>query len=416
MSLKIWSISQLVSYIKQQLANDFTLKNISVQGEIGNFTNHFSGHWYFTLKDDKALINCAMFKGFNQYAEFLPKNGDSVLVTGNVSIFEKSGQMQLIVSSIKMSGQGDFYAQFEKTRNKLEPLGYFDQSRKKPIPDYPRTISVVTGANTAALQDIRITLRKRWPVELREVYAIVQGQEAIESVVNALKAADGQNSDILILARGGGSIDDLWCFNDERIAEAIHNCRTPVITGIGHEIDTTIADLVADWRAATPTAAAVAATPDFREVLAGIYQSEKAMLTALQNRLNQSGQLLDYDYTKLQGFRTRIMELETRVGNNRHLLSLALLSNSAKAQQKIEYLRQQMRIALTNRYRDAENRLANLTTSLDALSPLKTMKRGYIISQQKGSIIKSVNDIDIEKNIRLIYADGSIDTRVVKEK
>ncbi|MBQ6654294.1 MAG: exodeoxyribonuclease VII large subunit, partial [Erysipelotrichaceae bacterium] len=207
MSLKVWTISQLVSYIKQQLANDFTLKNISVQGEIGNFTNHFSGHWYFTLKDDKALINCAMFKGFNSHADFLPKNGDSVIATGNISVFEKSGQMQLIVSSLKMSGQGDFYVQFEKTRKKLEPLGYFDQGRKKPLPSYPRTISVVTGANTAALQDVRITLRRRWPVELREVYAIVQGNEAIDSIVDGLRQADSQNSDVIILARGGGSVD-----------------------------------------------------------------------------------------------------------------------------------------------------------------------------------------------------------------
>ncbi|MBO4537780.1 MAG: exodeoxyribonuclease VII large subunit [Erysipelotrichaceae bacterium] len=415
MSPRIWTISQLVGYIKQQLTNDFTLHNISVQGEIGNFTNHFSGHWYFTLKDDSSLINCAMFRGMNSHVSFLPKNGDSVIATGNVSIFEKSGQMQLIVVSMEQAGQGDFYAQFEKTRRKLEPLGYFDESRKKPLPLFPRTISVVTGANTAALQDVRITLRKRWPVELREVYATVQGNEAIESIISALREADSQNSDVIILARGGGSVDDLWCFNDERIAEAIFRCKTPVVTGIGHEIDTTIADLVADRKAATPTAAAVASTPDFREVLDSVKKQRETIANALINRLNQNGQLLDYDYSRLLAFRNRILELHNRISNGRNILSLALLSHRQNADVILSRTLQQMEYGLKNKCQNSSNRLAALTAALDSLSPLKTISRGYIISQQKGKIIKSVKEIDEEENIRLTYSDGKIDVRVVKE-
>ncbi len=415
MNQRIWSISQLVGYLKQQLANDFVLRNISVQGEIGNFTNHFSGHWYFTLKDDNALINCAMFRGFNSRMEFLPKNGDSVIATGNVSIFEKSGQMQIIVNNMQMAGQGDFYAQFERTRKKLEPLGYFASERKKQLPPYPNRIAVVTGANTAALQDIRITLGKRWPVELLEVYAIVQGAEAIDSVVNALKKADELKADVIILARGGGSVDDLWCFNDEKIAKAIYDCKTPVVTGIGHEIDTTIADLVADKRAATPTAAAVSATPDWREVNDMIESCRTIMLNALTNRLNQNEQLLDYDYSRLLTFRNRLMELNNRINNSRSILSLALLSRCQSGIHNVERLREEMKNALIMKYTNKENQLKQLSSSLDALSPLKTISRGYIISQQKGKIIKSVSQIDRESNVTLTYIDGKVDVKVVKE-
>ena len=356
-----------------------------------------------------------MFRGMNSHVSFLPKNGDSVIATGNVSIFEKSGQMQLIVVSMEPAGQGNFYAQFEKTRRKLEPLGYFDESRKKPLPLFPRTISVVTGANTAALQDVRITLRKRWPVELREVYATVQGNEAIESIISALREVDSQNSDVIILARGGGSVDDLWCFNDERIAEAIFRCKTPVVTGIGHEIDTTIADLVADRRAATPTAAAVASTPDFREVLDSVKKQRETIAKALINRLNQNGQLLDYDYSRLLAFRNRILELHNRISNGRNILSLALLSHRQNADVILSWTLQQMEYGLKNKCQNSSNRLAALTAALDSLSPLKTISRGYIISQQKGKIIKSVKEIDEEENIRLTYSDGKIDVRVVKE-
>ena len=181
---------------------------------------------------------------------------------GTVNIFDARGELQVIVTEMQQGGQGSFYIQFEKTRKKLEPLGYFLPEHKKPIPAFPSQISVVTGANTAALQDIRITITKRWPnITLREEYAIVQGREAIESIITALKKADEHGSDVIILARGGGSVDDLWCFNDEKIAETIYNLKTPIITGIGHEIDTTIADLVADRRAATPTAERAWASP-----------------------------------------------------------------------------------------------------------------------------------------------------------
>lgn len=415
MNQKIWSISQLVAYIKQQLANDFILHNISVQGEIGNFTNHFSGHWYFTLKDSGALINCAMFKGYNSVLDFIPKNGDTVIVNGSVNIFEKSGQMQIVVTHMKQSGEGDFYAQFEKTRKKLEPLGYFDISRKKPIPQYPTSISVVTGANTAALQDVRITLARRWPVELREVYATVQGKEAIESVVEGLKTADSQHSDVIILARGGGSVDDLWCFNDEKIAQAIFNCKTPVITGIGHEIDTTIADLVADKRAATPTAAAVAATPDIKEVRQNVANMQYTLEKIMESHLNQAAQITDYQTNRLLQFTNRITDTQTRVSNCKHIISLSLVKSVETVRQRIISNKENLTSGLQMLYQKKEHQYQRENLLLDSLSPLKTLSRGYIISQQNDKIIKSVKDIDKKKNIVLTYADGSVEVKSVEE-
>jgi exodeoxyribonuclease VII large subunit len=316
MKNSIWTISQLVSYIKNELSNNIVLKNISIQGEIGNFTNHYSGHWYFTLKDNEALINCAMFKGYNQHCSFIPKNGDKLIVTGSINIFEKQGQLQVIVTNMKEDGEGNFYIQFEKTKKKLEPLGYFDEKYKKPIPLFPDEIAIITGANTAALQDILTTIAKRWPlVKITEIPAVVQGQQAIESIVTAIKKVEQTTADVIILARGGGSVDDLWCFNDESIAKAIFECKIPIITGIGHEIDFTIADLVADYRAATPTAAASKATPDYSEIMRTIGKCENIITQTVKNKITTNYQLLDYYNSRLLNYRNIIIQYKTKIIN-----------------------------------------------------------------------------------------------------
>jgi len=407
-----WTITQLVSYVKKQLSNDFYLNNITVIGEIGNFTNHFSGHWYFSLKDNTALIPCCMFKGYNQSVQFLPKNGDSVIVNGNVSVFERDGKLQLIVTQMKLSGVGDFYIQFEKTKQKLEPLGYFEPSHKKQIPFYPKQISVVTGTNTAALQDIKITLSKRWPVQLLEVAALVQGQEAIESIIKALKIADNQGSDVIILARGGGSIDDLWCFNDEQIAKTIFECKTPVITGIGHEIDTTIADLVADKRAATPTAAAVIATPILSEVKENIKTLKQILNNVYQNKINNAIQTKDYFISKLMNYTNILNKQKLYVNNSCNMLVLQLtrkiqdfklfLNNNSKTRESF----------FQNKLNLSKNQFTKLASQLDMLSPLKTLSRGYIISKQNNKVIHSIKEIKKEDTINLTYVDGNIDVIV----
>ncbi|MBR0385505.1 MAG: exodeoxyribonuclease VII large subunit, partial [Erysipelotrichaceae bacterium] len=320
------TISALITYINSRLYNDSNLLNVRVTGELGNFSSYKgSGHWYFTLKDATASIRCAMFRGYNSTVDFMPKEGEMLVATGNINIYESRGELQLIVTLLQQAGQGNFYVQFEKIKAKLAPLGYFDESRKKPIKQFPEQISVVTGANTAALQDIRITIAKRWPaVRVLEVYAIVQGKEAIKSVTDALKTADSQGSDTIILARGGGSVDDLWCFNDESIAKTIFECKTPVITGIGHEIDFTIADLVADARAATPTAAAQRATPDQTEVRNAISSHLSIMKTVMDRKLQNKMQSLDIAESMLERFRLNVSNTVTSLRRYRSIIYLSL--------------------------------------------------------------------------------------------
>ena len=431
----IWSITQLVGYVKNKLTFDSNLRNVKVQGELGNFSSYRgSGHWYFTLKDAGASIKCAMFKGYNNAVEFTPEDGDTVIVTGTVNVYESRGELQLVVTEMALAGQGMFYIQFEKTRKKLEPLGYFDEIRKKKICEYPSTIAVVTGANTAALQDIRITVSRRWPLaRLNEVYAIVQGKEAIESVVNALKEADRTGSDTIILARGGGSVDDLWCFNDEKIAKAIYECKTPVITGIGHEIDVTIADLVADLRAATPTAAAIAATPDQKEVLNRIDSYTNVMKTVLNNNVNNLYQNLDYMSMKLDGFATRFNQYRIKLDSYKNIIYLSMSQNIDRYSNQItkdsEFIRNSLtdKISKYSDYIIAEKKSLNNAAQnymqkkqyefinsinlLDSLSPLKTLQRGYSVTMQNDRVIRSVDDVKMNEDITVRLYDGTVDCK-----
>ncbi len=438
MKNNVWTISQLISYIKSELTNNIVLKNISIQGEIGNFTNHYSGHWYFTLKDKEALINCAMFKGYNQHTKFIPKNGDLLIVTGSINIFEKQGQLQLIVTSMKEDGEGNFYIQFEKTKKKLEPLGYFDEKYKKPIPEFPKEIAIITGANTAALQDILTTIHNRWPiVKTTEIHAIVQGQQAIESIVKALNKADQTSADVIILARGGGSIDDLWCFNDESIAKAIFEAKKPIITGIGHEIDFTIADLVADYRAATPTAAATKATPDYKKILTIIAQNENIIIQTMNNNIIKHYQLLDYYNNRLTNYKNNINQYQLTINNFLKLSALNLKKRSALYKQNIVNNEMILKLTIKALFKHNRDYLNNISINLnedifehleknkiqlsksidllDSYSPLKTLQRGYVVTMQKDKIVKSVKDIDYSNNLKIRFADGTVTTKPVKE-
>ena len=414
----IWSISQLVTYIKGKLRADFNLQKIRLQGELGNFSDYKgSGHWYFTLKDEYASIKCAMFRGYNNLVEFSPKNGDMVIVTGTVNIFDARGELQIVVTEMSPAGQGNFYIQFEKTRKKLEPLGYFAEERKKPIPAYPSQISVVTGANTAALQDIRITINNRWPnIVLREEYAIVQGKEAIDSIVNALQRADTHGSDVIILARGGGSVDDLWCFNDEKIAEAIFRCKTPVITGIGHEIDTTIADLVADARAATPTAAAQRATPDRNEVIKKINSCLSDMKYNITAKLQNYYQVNDHNHTVLDNYADRGLEYLRTIESYRHIMGLSLSRNIDLNEERYKSLLERIDRNAHLFYNNSAYRYRRVIDILENVNPLKVLKRGYSLTRQDGRVIKSINDVDMNSEMTVTYQDGNLKVKPLEKE
>ncbi|MGN1398386.1 MAG: exodeoxyribonuclease VII large subunit [Erysipelotrichaceae bacterium] len=434
----IFTVSNLVSYIKQQLKNDYLLANVTVVGEIGNFTNHYSGHWYFSLKDSNAFINCAMFKSANSKLDFIPENGQQVIAFGSINIFEKSGTLQIVVSNLKPFGKGNFYQQFEKTKQKLMPLGYFDSDRKKPIPLYPKTIAVVTGANTAALQDIRKTLRNRWPVaEVKEEYALVQGDNASEDIIRALIKADSYNCDVMILARGGGSVDDLFCFNDEKLATAIFNLKTPLVTGIGHEIDTTIADLVADKRAATPTAAAVCCCSDINEVLTSINKTVEIMRNSLEEKINYHSQLIDYYQSVFtstqQRFLNQLAQIELIKNRLKQAVSLSLINDTSLLTNYVNSLNNallKLDLTIENGYKQLDTSIASLDSSLktkiekennnlyqiilllESLNPLKILKRGFTITKRDDRIISEKAQLNINDEITVQFSDGNISAKV----
>ena len=267
MSQNVYSVSALVHYIKQTLDNDIRIQSILIKGEISNFTNHRSGHWYFTLKDARSKISCVMFSSHARRCNILLKEGMKVIVTASVSMYEAGGSVQLYVTAVRSDGLGDLFLQLEEVKKKLAAQGLFDPQKKKPLPQYPMRIGVITAKTGAAVQDILTTISRRWPLAEVVVYpSLVQGIQASGAIVENLRKADQGGHDVILLARGGGPIEDLWCFNEEAVARAVFAMHTVIVTGVGHETDTTLVDYVSDARAPTPTAAAELITPDLEEV------------------------------------------------------------------------------------------------------------------------------------------------------
>lgn len=261
------TVSEFIKQLKDVIDHHPSFNNVTLIGELSNFKAHSSGHFYFTLKDEGSRINCVMFRSQSQKVLFRPKDGDKVIVSGRVEVYEAAGSIQLYASRMNLDGLGDLYIQFEALKKRFFEQGYFDVKHKKPFPEYPKHIGVIVGAGSAAYHDIEKTLRSRWPLSKIDFkFAAVQGKEAIVSICSRIQELNDGNYDAIILARGGGSIEDLWAFNEEAVVNAIYNSKVPIVSGVGHESDTTLADYVADLRAATPTAAAVAITPDIIEV------------------------------------------------------------------------------------------------------------------------------------------------------
>ena len=293
MSQNVFSVSELISLIKQTLEFNDGLRAFYVKGEISNFTAHRNGHWYFSIKDDNAKINCVMFSSYANSVDFKPKEGDQVLLRASVSVYALQGSVQCNIFSMQNIGLGDLFIQFERLRKKLFDLGVCDQSRKKILPKYPKRIALVTGAQSAALQDMFKVAHLKWPlVELVLFETLVQGNNAYLDIIKSLKKADESSCDLIILARGGGSIEDLWAFNNETLAMTLVDLKTPIITGVGHESDTTIVDYVSDLRAATPTQAMQLALPDIHEVQEQLTLLSKRLNKDIQNRLILSKQEL----------------------------------------------------------------------------------------------------------------------------
>lgn len=438
MSNNIWSVSYLLNSIKSTLDQNVLLKSFWVKGEISNFTAHSSGHWYFSLKDEQARISCIMFQGYTKDVLFRPKNGDKVLVRCSITVYNLQGQLQCSVFSMQNDGLGDLFIQFELLKKKLFEEGLFDEKFKKPIPKFPLSIGVITGNNTAALQDILKVLNHRWPVATVCVYpCIVQGEQGPNSIIKQLKNADLKH-DVLILARGGGSIEDLWAFNDEKLARVVFDLSTPIVTGVGHETDTTIVDLVSDLRAPTPTGAAQSATPDIMVVKNLLSRSKfdllriiNEQLSARLNQLNQIKQnrimvnplsLIHRDQLQLSILSNKLASQNVvlqsyikKLDSYKNRLNQISFTKTKEYSSKIE----QNKLKLSNSIRTYQDRNRNLFKQsvgiLNAYSPLNSLARGYSITKQNGHIIKLIDDIDYNKEIEVRLYDGTIHAKPINK-
>ncbi len=370
------------------------LRNISVKGEISNCKYHTSGHIYFTIKDAAGTISAIMFAGSRRGLGFTMKEGDKVIVTGSVEGDEKTGSYQLYARQIELDGAGNLYLQFEKLKNELEEMGYFAEEYKIPIPKYARRIGIVTAPTGAAIQDIRNISKRRNPyVELILYPALVQGDGAAQSIVNGIYALEQIGVDIIIVGRGGGSIEDLWAFNEKIVADAIFNCRIPTISAVGHETDWTIADFVADMRAPTPSAAAELAVFDYRQVQDKLYEYNRRMQNSLYNKLELSRQKLNSYKLKLD-----YLSPEHRLNENRRRL--------------MEY-EEKLKLRTDMIIKEKKHMLELYAGRLEACSPVKKLGQGYAyVEDYNGKSLRSVEGVEKNQDITIYLLDGKIKTVV----
>ncbi len=388
------TVSHLNQYIKDKIADDEYLNNILVKGEISNFKNHYTGHMYFTLKDEKALIKCVMFKSYAQKLNFMPKDGMKVFLFGGVSVFERDGVYQIYAKAMEQDGLGDLYTKYQELKSKLEEQGLFDEEHKMPIPKVPKVIGVLTSQTGSVIRDIiNVSTRRNPDVVIRLFPVPVQGEGAAERIADGIEYMNRNKlADVLILARGGGSLEDLWPFNEEIVAHSIYHSEIPIISAVGHETDFTIADFVADLRAPTPSAAAELAVPDRYEVKQKIITYQNRLRMALLKKV----EVMKLRYEKsMSSFvfkepTRRVQENYLRIDNQ-----VKRLENVIKAKQEKE-----------------KTKYVELSAKLDAYSPLKTLARGYSITQKEGKVVKSHKDLKSGDVVELRFTDGQVEAKV----
>ena len=417
MNDKYITVTQLTRYIKYKIDNDVHLNEVFLKGEISNFKAHSRGHFYFTLKDENSRVNAIMFASNTRNIKFTPQDGMKVLVTGKISVFESTGAYQIYVNEMLEDGVGNLYIAFEQLKKKLELEGLFDTSYKKRIPKIPSKIGVITAPTGAAIKDIISTIKRRWP--LTEIYlfpALVQGEDAKEDIVRQIKRADQYGLDTLIVGRGGGSIEDLWAFNEEIVARAIFECKTPVISAVGHEIDFTISDFVADLRAPTPTGAAEMAVPQLSDVSNYLEQVSIRLKQAISHQIkNYRDRLNDIESRNI--FKNPMVLYETKemiFDNLIEKLKYNLIGLAAKKEK--ELLRVKNSYVLQRPYQMLDkksNYYLQLVSKLETLSPLLTLQRGYTISRKDGKVVDSCKKIKKGDIVEVSFRDGDIKTEVL---
>ena len=389
------TVSDLNLYIKEKIAGDEALNAVVVKGEISNFKNHYTGHLYFTLKDEKSLIKCIMFKSYAERLNFVPKDGMKVMVFGSVSVFERDGIYQIYVKAMKQDGVGDLYEAYEKLKADLEKEGLFDESHKKKIPLKPEVIGVLTSQTGSVIRDIINVSTRRNPNTYIRLFPVpVQGPGAAEEIARGIKLMNEKNlADVLIVGRGGGSLEDLWPFNEEIVARAIYNSKIPIISAVGHETDFCIADFVADLRAPTPSAAAELANPDIFELKDKINVFKQRSRLALKKKI----EVMNLRYEKVMAS---------------HVFKDPFKKINEYSVELDKFVRS-LEISIKNKHNEQKSKFAEKVAKLDTLSPLKTLSRGYSITEKQGKIVASKKDLKKDDEVEIKFFDGNKQAKII---
>lgn len=411
------TVSEINSYLNDKLKSDLNLRNFYIRGEISNYKTYPSGHSYFTLKDESSEIRGVMFSGYKSNLRFEPKDGMKVIINGKIEMYEYKGNIQLYAFNIIEDGVGELYVAYQQLKKKLEKEGLFDKSHKKQIPKYPEKIGVVTAQNGAAVRDIITTIKRRYPVcEILVFSTLVQGDMAAEQIVDQIRNAQNYDLDTLIVGRGGGSIEDLWPFNEEIVAREIYKCEIPTISAVGHEIDFTISDFVADKRAATPTAAAEIAVPEIDELKYKLEQFNTRINNSIMDKLDENRTRLN-QISKKQVLRNpetmyniKQMQLDGIMGKF-GVISKNIIVNNRNKLFELENSMMLKNPELITKNKK-EQYLRNIS-KLEVLNPLLTLKRGYTITKVNDKVISSVQDINKDDEIEVVFDDGSINAKVI---
>lgn len=415
---KYLSVTALTRYIKYKIDNDKNLQEVYLKGEISNFKAHTRGHFYFTIKDENSRINAIMFSFNASKLKFMPEDGMKILVKGKISVFESTGNYQIYVEEMLEDGVGNLHIAFEQLKKKLGEEGLFDPKYKKEIPKIPMKVGIITASTGAAVKDILSTIKRRFPICKTILFpCLVQGELAKDDIVKKLDIADNYDLDVIILGRGGGSIEDLWPFNEEVVARKVFNSKTPIISGVGHQIDFTICDFVADVRAETPTGAAERAVPKLTDLLLEINNNE-ARLTNGVKRILENNKLrlkkLSESYVlknPLSLYEIKEQKLDNIIDKLNTCMNTIIYTNKSK----LEIIENSIIFKNPNiLYENKLKKTNHLIEKLEILNPLNALKRGYSITKKEDKCVSSVNDLKIEDNINIMLKDGKINAKVTE--
>lgn len=413
---KYITVSQLNRYLKFKFEQDPNLGQVFLKGEISNFKAHTRGHYYFTIKDEGSRINAVMFASQVNKLNFIPEDGMKIMAIGRISVYEATGGYQIYVESMMPDGVGNLYIEYEKLKKKLASEGLFDPDEKRKIPKFPETIGIITAPTGAAIRDILSTIKRRWPIAKTILFpSLVQGASAAPDIVASIKKAEKFDLDILIIGRGGGSIEDMWCFNDETVARAIYECHIPIISAVGHEIDFTIADFVADLRAPTPTGAAEMAVPNQADFYNYLNQVNIRLTKAMNNYISVNREKLD----KLKNHYIlknpiSIYEIkEQRFDTIFEKLQLVMTSILKNERNRYEKYSDRINLSIEKCLEKNKNSYINILNKLEILNPLLTIKRGYSITKINDKVVTSVKKIKKNDDLVVELTDGTISTKVL---